>query len=258
MLAVLLGNLFLALTPVPAPAVSQSNPALAGIPVMITHGETIKKIGDLPEPMGGMMAKLAGTDKVEVGYLYNYFGVFWIDLWTWGGQYCLFHRNQAQVLQPEECAKFLGTTVDKLSKPWQYRFPLGLLMIGGIVLVAIPLNMWTSANERREKRRIEALFEDSRYKDALEIFNRALSHVPEPGESEIADSAEVQNKEHQHYQEAFDLAVGHLVQNGEDRSQAAANFGMMLAILAESAAGAETASANETNTPPEGVDPVTP
>ncbi len=66
--------------------------------VLITRGETINHVADIPQPtknqllqeirqQGGKCADLA------VGFRYRYFGVFWLDFWTWGGQYCTFHEK---------------------------------------------------------------------------------------------------------------------------------------------------------------------
>ncbi|MDB5388308.1 MAG: hypothetical protein JWM11_3954, partial [Planctomycetaceae bacterium] len=49
-------------------------PVLAGIPILITHGETITKLGDV-----SAADKLRFPGNVEIGFKHSYFGIFWID-----------------------------------------------------------------------------------------------------------------------------------------------------------------------------------
>jgi len=50
--------------------------------ILITHGDTINHLGDVASEYRG-----AGLPATTVGYKYSSFGVFWLDLWTWGGTY---------------------------------------------------------------------------------------------------------------------------------------------------------------------------
>src|SRR5262249_39837892 len=101
-----------------------------------------------------------------VGFKYSYFGVFWLDLWTWGGEYCLYEGDNYSPIPLAMAAGLTGKSEDELTKPFLYRYPLGLLIIAGCVLVFTPMAMINKAKQRR----VQRLFGDERYRSALEIM----------------------------------------------------------------------------------------
>jgi hypothetical protein len=107
--------------------------AEAGGVVLITRGDTIANLGEI---VSAQKAKIEAETApgVKVGYVYNYFGLFWLDLWTWGGRYCVYKDKNFWDVSPAEAASFLGTEEGKLGKPFLYRFP-PLLYILGIVAI---------------------------------------------------------------------------------------------------------------------------
>ena len=134
-------------------------PSEAGAKIMlITTGDTVTVLGKVqvqlppkPEtpPAGKPKGKSGkgqpaespdmGLDMagLEVVYHWSYGGLFWIDFWTWGGEYCvMIGDKQAVVIPPELAAKLLGRT-DPPSRPFLYKFPLGLLILGGIAVLAV-------------------------------------------------------------------------------------------------------------------------
>src|SRR5688500_11451708 len=85
-------------------AVAVPSRTSAGI-VMITAGPTIKHIGDVPAAQlrsaqntereanikrGRIDLLGKGMTRPAVGFRYNYFGIFWVEFWTWGGEFCLY------------------------------------------------------------------------------------------------------------------------------------------------------------------------
>ena len=106
--------------------------------VLITHGESVLHYDDLQGDAHAFAAEATGYE-VRVGYLYSHFGVFWLDLWTWGGEYCLYHGDNVWQLSPEEAAGLLGVEVDALGKPLLYRVPLGILVLLGL---GLGLGLW--------------------------------------------------------------------------------------------------------------------
>ena len=59
---------------------------------LITTGETISDVGSGKD----------GNKSVKIGYKYDYAGLFWIDFWTWGGEYCVYEgTNFRQAPQPQ-------------------------------------------------------------------------------------------------------------------------------------------------------------
>ncbi|MDC0669426.1 hypothetical protein [Nannocystis radixulma] len=96
--------------------------------LIITHGESVLHYDDLTGEAKKFTAETTGYE-VKVGYLYSHFGVFWLDLWTWDGKYCLYHGDNVWELTPEDAAGLLGVKVDDLGKPLLYRIPLGILIL---------------------------------------------------------------------------------------------------------------------------------
>src|SRR5437764_6727836 len=114
--------------------------ASAGI-ILITHGDTIKHLGDIRNAELKDALRKANFKNLSVGFKYSYFGVFWIDLWTWGGEYCVYEGNNYNPIPLALAATLTGKSEDELGKPFFYRFPLGLLIIGGCVVVFTPMAM---------------------------------------------------------------------------------------------------------------------
>lgn len=99
--------------------------------VLITTGETITHVGDV----SGSSKLPANVNKV--GYRYNYYGIFWIDFWTSDGTYCVYEGEQSRSITPSEAALLLGKKESDLSRPFLYRYPLGLLIVGGLAVLGI-------------------------------------------------------------------------------------------------------------------------
>ena len=59
--------------------------ATAGKLMLITRGDQIRELTPTPGAPGGEL-----TDGLKVGHLCSYAGLFWIDFWTWDGQYCVY------------------------------------------------------------------------------------------------------------------------------------------------------------------------
>ena len=96
--------------------------------VLITRGETITPLGTAsvkgPNPNG----------VVSVGYKYEYFGVFWVDFWTWDGTHCVYEGDRYAPITAAQAAEFMGVPESSMSPPIMYRIPLGWMIIGGLLL----------------------------------------------------------------------------------------------------------------------------
>ncbi len=103
--------------------------------MIITHGEAVLHYADLDADIREGLKTETGHE-LKVGYLYSNFGLFWLDLWTWGGEYCLYEGDDVLRVTPEQAAEVLKTTPDKLGKPLLFTFPLGLLILFGLGLGA--------------------------------------------------------------------------------------------------------------------------
>jgi len=151
--------------------------AEAKVPFLITYGDSISQLAPLPSDKKETLEKLT-KPGAEVGYKYSYFGLFFLDLWTWGGEYCLFEGKSFWSLKPEQAADLLSVPVEKLPKPFFYRFPslLSLLVLGILALVIIGRFVKSDEEEAAE------LLKDERYREALELarkkYQEQLAAVP--------------------------------------------------------------------------------
>lgn len=159
----------------------------AKIPFLISYGDSISQLAPLPADKKEILEK-ATRAGVEIGYKYSYFGLFFLDLWTWGGEYCLVHEKSFWSLKPEQAATLLGVEVEKLPKPFFYRFPslLSLLVLGILGLLVASRFIKTDEEEAAE------LLKDERYREALELFRKKWneeSAAPAAPPAPTADSA---------------------------------------------------------------------
>ena len=64
------------------------------IPLLITFGEQVSEIADVPEDAE---VKEEYSDAV-VGYRYDHAGVFWLAIWTWNGEFCVYSKDKNTVI----------------------------------------------------------------------------------------------------------------------------------------------------------------
>jgi hypothetical protein len=110
--------------------------------VLITHGDGVKHLADVSAEMKDSVRKATGQDGTKVGYCHSYFGVFWIDLWTWNGHHCLYKDRTVWKLEPSEAADLLKVDQKKLSKPFTYMFPPGLVIIVLLILGFVAMKVF--------------------------------------------------------------------------------------------------------------------
>ena len=92
----------------------------------------MKEIGEVPEEHHeAIRTELGGP--ANVGFVHHAFGLFWLDIWTWDGRFCLYHGDKYWEIDAEQAAVFLGKPIDKLGKPIFYTLPPGLLVLIAIV-----------------------------------------------------------------------------------------------------------------------------
>jgi len=110
-----------------------ARPAHARGIVIINTGNDVAHIRDLPADV----AKESGF--TAIGYRYDLFGVFWLDLWRWGGEFVAYNEHSYAPLSSEDLASLGGA-----SMPWNYRAPPGLM----IILALVELGLVTGARRR--------------------------------------------------------------------------------------------------------------
>ncbi|HEY8432585.1 MAG TPA: hypothetical protein VIL20_29645 [Sandaracinaceae bacterium] len=100
-------------------------------------GETISHLADAlsgdPE-----LAASSGFADPAIGYEYEYFSLFFLDLWTAGGQLVLHDEASDRYVpfEDEVLRELTGRTADPLGVPFLHRAPLGWIVIGLVLAVA--------------------------------------------------------------------------------------------------------------------------
>ena len=88
---------------------------------LLTWGESVFHVSQVAEPEQTALQERLHRG-VALGYEYSYAGVFWLDLWTWDGQWCLYNGRTFWKLTPDQAAAILHTTADELDKPKLFWF----------------------------------------------------------------------------------------------------------------------------------------
>ena len=232
----------------------------AKVPFLITYGDSISQLAPLPTDKKEILEK-ATRAGVEIGYKYSYFGLFFLDLWTWGGEYCLFHEKSFWSLKPEQAAELLGVPADKLPKPFFYRFPslLSLLVLGILGLLIASRFIKTDEEEAAE------LLKDERYREALELFRKAWNEAsaapaapPAPAADAASPPAAKEGTEESESGDgdgdaaeekklalALQPGINYLVSKGVTAEQAGSKLAILarVEVLAKNKAASETAPA---------------
>jgi hypothetical protein len=155
--------------------------------VIISRGDTIVELGAIKEAAPIKPAPgLPKLPDLKVGYKYSYAGIFWLDIWTWDGEYCLFENKDYMPIDAETAAKMLGVATGDLKVPFWYRYPsllwILILLVGGFVLLAILGGIL----EAKENSLAAKLLQESHYQQAVDV---AMTPAPTPA-SEGAEGPE--------------------------------------------------------------------
>lgn len=119
--------------------------------ILITTGEKVMEIADIP---ADSPAKKTFADA-KIGYRCEHFGLFWLAIWTWDGEFCIYsdEENSLVVDSASAIAEITGVPVSKIKKPLFYSFP-PLLVIGAafltLAVLAKMLDVRAEARRRRE------------------------------------------------------------------------------------------------------------
>lgn len=191
--------------------------------MLITHGDAVKHVGDVPAEVQSELRKETKTET-KVGYCHQQFGVFWLEIWTWGGYYCLYDDdNNVWELEPAQAAAILDMPQNKLGKPFLYTFPPGLMIIVALVGLWAVVTLREKSNQKKVVAEINELLSDTRYKRALEMLKEHAEKEP------AAEGAETPASEDDG---GFEEAVQYLVSQGIRRDEAEQNLAKLIAVLA--------------------------
>ena len=198
--------------------------ARAGIPILITSGDTIADVGALEggRPSGGP----------RIGYKYSYFGVFWLDVWTWGGTYCVYEGKSFQPLTEEEAVKL--SAKKSVRHPFLYSFPLLLVGILGFVgFVAAGLVFNIGGRKPGSNQPLGDLSQDPKYRAALRIMlgkdgTAGVGAAPAAGEATLGDPEMKPSAAATPGQQRYEAAIHSLVLSGIPREEAVRNLGRLV------------------------------
>jgi hypothetical protein len=191
--------------------------------VLITSGDTITHVGDVSAQ------KQENRCPNKVGYKWDYWGVFWIDLWTYGGTYCVYEGKGYQPIPPAEAARLLGRSENELSRPFLYRVPLGWLILGPLAV----LGLLGAALERGGGTRVTLPFDDARYQKAFGVLNEQYAKQPAAAEPGQGAGAQAATDDEGRFRAAFEAAVQNLVGAGVPREAAERNLAAMIHVLTQ-------------------------
>jgi hypothetical protein len=175
---------------------------------------------------------------MKVGYKYTYCGIFWLELWTWGGEVVLYKDKSYSTINVDQAA-----AAKKYGKPFFYKFPPVLIagvLFGGFWL----MGMMSQGKSEAEKSG------GSRPK-ASGMGGGAGSVLAGGGSPPPTASAPTQYTEEQlqqmyedpRYQRALELLdetgsyqqpVGHLIENGIPESDAGSSLAALKKAIADS------------------------
>jgi hypothetical protein len=226
-------------------ALALLSPAVASAKgfVLVTWGETITRIGT-----ASAQAKQAHVSS-NVGYKYRYFGVFWVDLWTHGGTYCVYDGKLYEPISSAEAARLLGKSESELGAPFFYHVPLGWMIFGPLIVIGIIV----AALKKDGTNGVALLFQEARYQKALDALNERYATRSAEAPTGQPGGAPDPAAEEKRFQDAYQAGVEYLVNAGVAREEAARNLAVMIRVLAQ-AGQQEAGAAPET----EAVAPRTP
>ncbi len=207
--------------------------AAQAIPCLITHGDTISHVGEGPREFEGKE-----VPATSVGFKYSHFGVFWMDLWTWGGTYCLYDGKRYWKLEPAEAARYLGKQESDLGPPFLYTFPLGLL----ILVPGVVLYYGVQLFHKPPPNPVAEILRDERYAAAFALFHGQAGLEESPPAAEAAAEGAIQADvpppappapeeeavRQQKIAAAFEAAVTSLTQQGIERAEAEEKLSLLL------------------------------
>jgi hypothetical protein len=103
--------------------------------VIITHGDAVSEIGPVKKN-DELLALFPLLKDAKIGFHYNHFGIFWLDLWNWGGEYVIYNSaKEGEVITKEQAAMFLGVPESEIGTPLNYKAPYGLDILIGLGLL---------------------------------------------------------------------------------------------------------------------------
>ncbi len=232
----------------------------AGV-VLITNGEVVRKVADVPPEHAPFIQAQTGQPGVAVGQKYNQFGVFWLELWTWDGEPVLFKDDTFWEVPPALLADMLSVEESEIPQSWRYRYPPGLLVVGGVLLLVVLATVFGKSDEQAAREKFEELMQDDRYRRALDLLQERHDEAeasretesdsvlddlsPESTDSALQRAAAgAEDPDQVEDDGGFSEAVDNLVEQGIDREEAQQNLAFLVHVLIAASEAKEAAGAS--------------
>ncbi len=101
---------------------------------LITHGDAVSELGKVK--LSGELASIPELHSAKIGFHYDHFGIFWLDLWNWGGEYVIYNdMKEGSPITKAQAAVFLGVPESEIGTPLNYKCPYGLDILVGLGLL---------------------------------------------------------------------------------------------------------------------------
>ncbi|MCA9442906.1 MAG: hypothetical protein KC964_19035 [Candidatus Omnitrophica bacterium] len=189
------------------------------IPIFFGSGEKVIHLADLPKDVKREFRMETGHEG-SLGFLYERFHIFYLDIWTWNGRYVLYEDELYYEISSEFREALLTSGVKGFRKPILYTFPIGGILLVLIVVAAIGFPRLFPSPESQVRR----LFNDERYQEAITLYS---NKVRPSNQTEDGNDLEATPPE-----KAFESAVEHLEKKGIEHDEAQRNLQIMFQILA--------------------------
>ncbi len=192
----------------------------SAIPIIFGHGETISHVKDLPGDLK-QQARAELNQDVAIGFKYSHLHVFWLDVWSWDGEFVLYHDKQFWKLTQDQWTRFLGREgYEALEKPLLYRFPIGLVVVAALIIWSI-VYKWIT---RKRTDQATQLLQDPRYQEAVRLYGEKLTAAQNPSPGGPLDMTEKPEAA------AFAAALDYLQKEGVPPDEAKANLVRVLSF----------------------------
>jgi hypothetical protein len=145
-------------------AIRAPAPAAAG-PLVVTGGEDVIHLRRLSAE-----AQAVFGEGTSLGYRYDAFGLFGLDLWRWDGEVVLYRgRTIYTDVAPAEIAELAGVgSLDRVRAPLGYHLPPGLALL----LAIAGAGLVTLLYRRLVGRHLIRLLDDHRYEHAARMVTQ--------------------------------------------------------------------------------------
>lgn len=110
--------------------------------VVVGAGETLDHLASFDDETSERLRAEVGFAEPAVGLKYEYFSLFFLNVWTWEGDVVIYEEGEDSYIEvtPAELREYTGRSSDDFARPFFYRFPLGqLALLGGLLAFVVTM-----------------------------------------------------------------------------------------------------------------------